>query len=235
MDKQTFIIAGVIFIATYLLATAIYFLFKRYITAKEATLLQERVRLDDFRAHLERQLMELNLKFSVSEGKWKELNHLVLAGQTPKVLPNMHGVTSTFLSQHGINRSEIKVDKNLLFVITPFHEDLSDEFAAVKEAGESLDFNVNRGDERVEADSIFLQILNLILSSNIIVANITGRNPNVFYELGLAHAFDKKVILISHHSSPIPFDVQAKRILFYKDNEELKAKLTPMLKEYSKN
>ncbi|MDC4875362.1 nucleoside 2-deoxyribosyltransferase, partial [Acinetobacter baumannii] len=83
-----------------------------------------------------------------------------------------------------------------------------------------------RGDEQNFKSDIFPHILKFIVSSEIIIANITGRNANVFYELGIAHALNKKVILIAQSEiDHIPIDLQSKRILFYKDEIDLYKKL----------
>lgn len=47
----------------------------------------------------------------------------------------------------------------------------------------------------------------------------------MFYELGIAQAFSKTVILLAHRDSPIPFDISNNRIILYKDYEDLKEKL----------
>lgn len=58
-----------------------------------------------------------------------------------------------------------------------------------------------------------------------IVANIDGRNPNVFYELGIAHALGKEVILIAKSVEEVPFDIRSNKLIIYKDIQELSASL----------
>ena len=57
-----------------------------------------------------------------------------------------------------------------------------------------------------------------INEANIVIADITNRNPNVFYELGIAHTLGKKVILLTQHIEDIPFDLKRYRIIEYEDN-----------------
>ncbi len=191
------------------------------------------VRLDDFRAHLEKQLIELNYKFSKSEDRWREVNHLVLAGQekmkSDYEKQNTTVPKSFFLQSHGIDITSTKPKQNSLFVLTPFHDDFMDEFESISRVGRRMGFNVSRGDERVHSGEIFPHLLRLLVEARIVVANITGRNPNVFYELGIAHALDKSVILIAHKKAEVPFDVRSKQIIFYSDNLELERLLEPML------
>jgi len=232
MISDTLIIAGSIFAGIYVIATVGYLMFRQYMRLKEAELKLEHARLDDFRAHLERQLMELNAKFSSSEMRWKELNHLVLSGQGTEheSIPLRHEVApSKFLESHGINASSIKIKSNLIFVLTPFHDDLRDEFETTAAVGLEVGFNVVRGDEKASQGDIFPQLLGLIVSARVVIANISGRNPNVFYELGIAHALGKPVILLAHSETDVPFDIRSKQIVFYKTNEELRERLSKML------
>ena len=48
-----------------------------------------------------------------------------------------------------------------------------------------------------------------------LVAELTTRNPNVYYELGLAHALEKPVVLVSSNEEDVPFDLQHIRVIYY--------------------
>ena len=54
-----------------------------------------------------------------------------------------------------------------------------------------------------------------ICRSRIIIADCTGRNPNVFYEIGIAHTVGKPVILIAQNSKDVPFDLRHIRYIPY--------------------
>lgn len=58
--------------------------------------------------------------------------------------------------------------------------------------------------------------------ANLIIANINGRNANVMYELGIAQAMDKPVLLVSKDPESLPVDIKSKRFLIYSDYENLK-------------
>ena len=68
-----------------------------------------------------------------------------------------------------------------------------------------------------------------ILKANIVIANIDGRNPNVFYELGLAHALDKNTILIAKTKKEVPVDINSKYIILYQDENDLEMELKKQL------
>jgi FimV-like protein len=188
-------------------------------------------RMDQFRAHLEHQLRELNERFASTNLRWNELNHLVVSGQLEQDSPRrtLRIAPSKFLRAHGIDPKEVKVQPDLVFVLTPFEKSMDGPFKAVVDIGQRLNLRVNRGDEYAPKGDIFPQLLGYIVQARVIVANISGRNPNVFYELGIAHALDKPVVLIAHKESEIPFDVQSKMVIFYRENEDLQAPLTEAL------
>ena len=59
------------------------------------------------------------------------------------------------------------------------------------------------------------QVWSGINAARVLVAEMTTRNPNVFYELGLAHALKKPVVLISSNESDVPFDLKHIRVIYY--------------------
>ena len=54
-----------------------------------------------------------------------------------------------------------------------------------------------------------------INGAKVLVAELTSRNANVFYELGLAHALEKPVVLVSSNEDDVPFDLQHIRVIYY--------------------
>ena len=77
---------------------------------------------------------------------------------------------------------------------------------------------------RADADifgtgKIIDQIWAGINSAKVLVAELTTRNPNVFYELGLAHALNKPVVLVSSNEKDVPFDLQHIRVIYYDVND----------------
>lgn len=74
---------------------------------------------------------------------------------------------------------------------------------------------VERADEHDSPLAISAAMLSSIVDSDICVADITGRNPNVFYELALAHAMDKHVVIMDGDKERSPFDIQDQRAIKY--------------------
>ncbi len=188
----------------------------------------QKIGLDDFRAHMERTVAEVNHRFMQSEERWRQLNHIVIAGQSSVSNTETSAPLGySFLADHGVK--DLGTIEDSLFVLTPYLDELEQDYQATKRIGESFNFKVSSGRERVAPADIFPHILQHIVSATIVIANITGRNPNVFYELGIAHALNKPVILISRRQENTPFDVASKFILFYEDAKDLEAKLGRMI------
>ena len=82
---------------------------------------------------------------------------------------------------------------------------------AVMDAG----FESIRADDTLKTNIIINSIIQSILDSDIIVCDLSSKNANVFYELGLSHAFNKKVVLIKDNATNIPFDISGIRVLSY--------------------
>lgn len=70
-------------------------------------------------------------------------------------------------------------------------------------------FDFSRAGDLDTQQSILRDIVEGIYRADVIIADLTGLNPNVFYELGLAHAMNKKVIIITQNLSELPFDIES--------------------------
>ncbi|HZL19840.1 MAG TPA: hypothetical protein VFG23_19050 [Polyangia bacterium] len=103
------------------------------------------------------------------------------------------------------------------FVMMPFAEPIGGYYKtiyepAIKRAGLRA---VRADDDMFSTGKIVDQIWSGINAAKVLVAELTGRNPNVFYELGLAHALQKPVVLVSSNEKDVPFDVQHIRVIYY--------------------
>jgi hypothetical protein len=122
------------------------------------------------------------------------------------------------------------------FVMMPFGEWFDKYYKeiyipAIKEAG----FEPVRADELFSTGSVVEQIWEQIQKSKVLLADLTGKNPNVFYELGLAHAAKKPVIFTSGYIDDVPFDLRHLRVIIYEVrepgwNNKLKVDITAYLK-----
>jgi len=115
---------------------------------------------------------------------------------------------------------ELETDPNLCFVLMPFKPDFNRIYEhilqpAIKEAG----LNPLRADEIFSPTPIVEDVWTHIARSRLIIADVTDKNPNVFYELGLSHAIGIPVIIITQNKEDVPFDVAYIRYLIYTDDE----------------
>jgi len=103
------------------------------------------------------------------------------------------------------------------FVMMPFAEPIGTYYADVYQpAIERAKLKAVRADAEIfGTGKIIDQIWNGIQSARVLVAELTGRNPNVLYELGLAHALRKPVVLVSSNKDDVPFDVRHVRVIYY--------------------
>ncbi|HLX12151.1 MAG TPA: hypothetical protein VKS81_05005 [Bacteroidota bacterium] len=103
------------------------------------------------------------------------------------------------------------------FVMMPFESPLGDYYLkiyepAIKKAGL---IPIRADNDIFGTGKIMDQIWSGINSAKILLSELTSRNPNVFYELGLAHALRKPVVLISSNEQDVPFDLHHIRVIYY--------------------
>ena len=128
---------------------------------------------------------------------------------------------------------EVKQRNGKCFVIMPFAPQFNEVYETIREAleGPDISFNCTRADEIDGGGHIIEDILREIGEAEIVVADLTGRNANVFYELGIVQMVKDvdKVILITQDADSIPFDVRVFRCIPYKQTiqggRELREKL----------
>lgn len=103
------------------------------------------------------------------------------------------------------------------FVMMPFADPIGGYYKAIYEPAISkAGLRAVRADDEIFATGkIIDQVWSGITAAKVLVAELTGRNPNVFYELGLAHALNKPVVLVSSNQEDVPFDLQHIRVIYY--------------------
>ena len=125
-------------------------------------------------------------------------------------------------------------EKGKCFVVMPFNDlDLEvvyEDF--VKPVIENeCGLVCERGDDVFGSNIIMDDILKSIRSAKIILADLTRKNANVFYEVGICHAFNKAVLLLSQSIDDVPFDLRHRRVLLYDYSPRGCKRLESKLKE----
>ena len=121
-------------------------------------------------------------------------------------------------------------DRKVCFIIMPFDPQYNAVYKSIKNVVTSHGFTCSRDSEIASHAIIMDTIKEMIIRADLINADLTGKNPNVFYELGFCHAHEKHSILLTQNKKDVPFDVRHRRYLHYKDYNDLEVKLSNELK-----
>jgi hypothetical protein len=106
--------------------------------------------------------------------------------------------------------------KPFVFVLMPFAKEYDDVYGlAIQAACTEAGAYAERVDQQIFADSILDRMFNQIAKADLIVADMSERNPNVFYEVGYAHALGKTTILLTRDEADIPFDLKHYQHIVY--------------------
>jgi len=122
------------------------------------------------------------------------------------------------------------VDKTLVAVMMPFDKRFDAVFSTLRKAAEAENLQCLRADDIWEDATVIQDVVSLIDRAHVVICDCTGRNANVFYEMGIAHALGRNVILLTQSDNDIPFDVRHLRYLTYLQNKEGLRDLTRRLK-----
>ncbi len=106
--------------------------------------------------------------------------------------------------------------KPFVFVLMPFSQEFSDIYTfGIRGAAEDAGAYAERVDEQIFTEGILDRIFNQINKADVLVADMTDRNANVFYEVGYAHALGKVVLLLTQKVDDIPFDLKHRPHIVY--------------------
>lgn len=135
-----------------------------------------------------------------------------------EITKTLKEAVDAFKSEPSSKTKPEPVDEKLCFIVMPFgNEQLNivyEDF--VKPPLENVcNLICERGDDVFGSNVIMDDITKSIEKARIVVADLTGRNPNVFYEVGIAHTLNKTVLLLAQNIDDVPFDLRHRRVLLY--------------------
>lgn len=171
-------------------------------------------------AELEGHSVELHLgRFGLSHTCWSvcdvDLYRLLLQNQQKRaVSPKVFSLEAAYAQ-----------DESLVSIMMPFSAEFNPVYTALQQATTSIGFSCVRADDIWEHHAIIQDIVNIIARAKVVVCDCSGKNPNVFYEAGIAHAIGKEVVLITQSEHDIPFDLRHLRHIRYLPNGEGLAEL----------
>lgn len=147
--------------------------------------------------------------------KWK------LKRNIPKVSITMNedgGFLVNFSDKYRLElfKGEFDRNNNLIFVLQPFDNKFNQLYNEyIEKPLKRKGYEVRKADDFLQPREIMRDIWQSLCEAEIIIADLTNKNPNVFYELGMAHAIGKYTILITQHINSVPFDLRHTRIIEY--------------------
>ncbi|WP_133726094.1 hypothetical protein [Nesterenkonia aurantiaca] len=112
------------------------------------------------------------------------------------------------------------IEPDLVAVMMPFGAGFQPVYEAIRQGVEASGMRCIRADDIWERDHIMDDVLSLIWRARVVVADLSGKNPNVFYETGIAHTLGRDVILVTQTLDDVPFDLRPIRTLPYHNNGE---------------
>lgn len=140
---------------------------------------------------------------------------MLMNQQRNAIVPKVFSVDS-------INQQEA----DLISVMMPFSTEFNAVYSALQEAVFSVRLRCMRADDFWEHHAVIQDIVSLIARARIVICDCSGRNPNVFYEVGIAHALGKETMLITQSENDVPFDLRHLRYVRYLNNSEGRTKLS---------
>jgi hypothetical protein len=155
---------------------------------------------------------EINISFSVTPLSQHVLHALRLSlSDLAKSDPNQRLIVTPVPQRTFTTKYESDI-----LVFMPFSAELEPVYQDhLKSVAQRVGRSIARADDFFTNDQIINEIWTALVSAKLIIADCTQRNPNVFYEIGLAHAVGKPTILITQNSDDIPFDLRHRRYLKY--------------------
>ncbi len=103
-----------------------------------------------------------------------------------------------------------------IFVLMPFAEEMKAVYEDhIKKVARRVGRSVARADDFFTAHALMGDIWAAICAAEIVIADCTGKNPNVFYEIGVAHTLGKDVVLITQKNEDVPVDLRHLRFIPY--------------------
>uniref|UniRef100_I2PXH4 Nucleoside 2-deoxyribosyltransferase n=1 Tax=Desulfovibrio sp. U5L TaxID=596152 RepID=I2PXH4_9BACT len=128
---------------------------------------------------------------------------------------------------------ESTAPKPFVFVLMPFGPEFDDVYQlGIKAACQEAGAHCERVDEQIYQENMLARICDQISQSNIIIADMSGKNPNVFFEVGYAFSEEKTIILLCKSGEDLPFDLKQRQHIFYSKIIDLKPELSKHINHY---
>lgn len=194
------------------------------------------------REYVEKLLYSKTTPLVNDPGFFADANHILFDGTKSKGLHISNQLPDfSFYEDMGIDLTNIKIDDKLVACLMPFNKRFDKIRTAIEDACKQMNYKFRRSDDELIADNTDIRksIVKMILEAKIVVAVLDGRNPNVFYEIGIAQSMGKLVLLVANlnrdeylqSGRKQPIDLLSNRLITYNDPKELKDNIVRTLKQ----
>jgi hypothetical protein len=116
--------------------------------------------------------------------------------------------------------TELPTERDLVAVMMPFSGEFKDVYNALHQAATDVGMRCLRADDIWVNTHIMDDVINLLWRARVVIADLSNKNANVFYETGIAHALGREVIQVTQSMDDVPFDLRSIRTLTYLNNGE---------------
>lgn len=196
--------------------------------AKLVSLTQAREQLEDI-------ISSQVQKYLQEDGRFEEMNKLFLSSHS---IDNSDSVRNdSFFEGLGLKLKEMRVRKDQVMCIMPFHKKCESHYQAVRNVCMKLGLKTTRSDSRFESVNLIQYIVRMILESKYIIVDLSMRNSNVAFELGVAQTLGKMIIKIvdANNLSKLTFDAQTDNMIIFKGSTDLEMQLDKTLRLWLKD
>jgi len=186
------------------------------------------------RSRLEDKVYDATDKLVLDNQHFADANHLLLDASKNNELKSKREVPNySYFNDLGILENDFKVEDKFVTCLMPFNSKYNTLYDTIKHGCKFNGFTCIRTDEeKIESNSNLRKyIVMKIIQAQFVIAVLDGRNPNVLYEVGIAHAIGKLVILLvkREKTNELPENLKGNRLLIYKNEDDLFDQLSSTL------
>ena len=186
------------------------------------------------REQMENRIYDATEKLMADTIHFADTNHLLLDASTSNSLEVKREVPNySYFNDLGIMPTDFDVKDKTILCLMPFNNKYNTLYSTIKHSCSYCGYECQRTDDEKLENNVNLRryIITRIIQAQAVVAVLDGRNPNVMYEIGIAHAIGKLVILLvkREKSSDLPENLKGNRLLIYRDEDDLYSQLTTTL------
>lgn len=194
------------------------------------------VRMPYDREIFEKNLISMTDAYTITPSRYEDYYQILLPEYD--ILPISKKIyNNSFFEAMGIDLDATKLKPNKVCCLLPFYPTFRKMYDTIASACAQCGMScVRTDDEYVMKENLTKNILRSIIESSIIIAVLDGKNPNVTYEVGIAHALGKPVILVIdiHQIKQVPLHFRDKQMVCYRNQIELEEKLVMIVRNLKK-